>query len=375
MRFLTAGLLVLLLAPTFTMAQPTLRDRVEGLILGSLIGDAAGGPWEFQPPQRSRWTRTDTVLTAAGRAALADRFALKAYPKTAEPYAQWTDYAPPGTVTDDSRFKWLFVQMLAEEATLSNEAFARTLLRFHADTTGPGGPLRQAWLDEFAYAARWILGDREHGRPPERSWGGIPTMAGQMPFLLVAALHPGDPEQAYRTTWALDFLDNGYGKDVTAALVAGLAAALADGATWATIEQTIRTVDPYGFGEVPWVPRRVTQWLDVADRAAAEAEGRPARLYRILERDLNAVTWWEAWVPPVVVFAGADLAAYDPLASMQLVLEFGHDTDSYLQVLGAYLGALHGKQVFPEAMRRQVRERMRQEYGVALDDWLTHLGY
>ena len=53
-------------------------------------------------------------------------------------------------------------------------------------------------------------------------------------------------------------------------------------------------------------------------------------------------------------FAVAELADYHPMASMQLILEFGHDTDSYAQVLGAILGALHGKEVFPEEMRRTV---------------------
>ncbi|MEM6783670.1 MAG: ADP-ribosylglycohydrolase family protein, partial [Bacteroidota bacterium] len=345
-------------------------------LIGALIGDAAGGPVEFQPAQRGPWTATDAVLSAEGRAALAAAFRLRPYTTDAAPYAQWEDQAPPGTVTDDSRFKVLFFEALARaEGTLPDRAtFAQVVLDAHADTTGPHAALRRAWLDEFAYAARWVLGERDEGaRPPARAWGGIPTMAGQMPFLPIAALHPGDPEAAYRAVWALDFLDNGIARDLNAALVAGLAAALDDGATWARIEAAMRATDPFGFGEVPWVPRRLDGWLDVAHAAVAEAEGRPARLYAALERDLQAETWWDAWVPMVVVFACVELAQHDPLAAMQLVLEFGYDTDSYLQVVGAFVGALHGPEVFPAPMRATVEAHLERAHGVTLAEWLTLL--
>ncbi len=132
----------------------------------------------------------------------------------------------------------------------------------------------------------------------------------------------------------------------------------------------MRETDPYGFGEIDWVPRRLSRWLDVAEDVAARAEGRPYRLFRFLEQELNAETWWEAWVPMTVVFACARMVDYNPLATMQLIMEFGHDTDSYMQVAGALFGALHGVEVFPATMRYTVSRRLLEDYQVSPDEWM-----
>jgi ADP-ribosylglycohydrolase len=373
---------LLLLAILFAVsvhaaAQPSLADRVEGLLVGSLIGDAAGVPDEFQKPDRSVWTSSDTVLDARGRSELAERFRLKAYKRDPGPYAHWVRNAPAGTFTDDSRFKILFFNSLEEAGRPTRSAFARALLEYHADTTGPYGTLPREWLDEFAHSARWVLGfsEREGALPPERAWGGIPTMAGQMPFLPISAFFPRDPEAAYRLMRDVDILDNGVGRDLNAALVAGLAAALGPKATWLSVEMAMRGTDPFAFGEVPWVRRELDVWLDVAYDAVQEADGRAKRLFEILERDLRATTWWDAWIPMTVVFACAEFTAYDPLATMQLILEFGYDTDSYMQVAGAFFGALHGKQVFPVAIRETVERRLREDFGDEIGRWKRLLGY
>lgn len=356
-------------------AQPALDARIEGLLMGALIGDAAGGPDEFQPPERSIWTRTDTMLTEAGIRALADRFELKPYTRRPHPesYGQWRANAPAGTVTDDSRFKIIFFKSLEAAGQPSRQHFAEALLNWYADSTSVYGNLPQLWLAEFAYAARWELGERDPAlaRPPERQWGGIPTMAGQMPFLPVAALAPGDPARAYMMTWDVNFMDNGIARDMNAALVAGLAAALAPDASWATIEAAMRQTDPFGFGEIGWVPRRLSRWLDVAAEVTARAEGKPYQLFRLLEEALQAETWWEAWVPMTVVFSCAQMTDYHPLATMQLIMEFGYDTDSYMQVAGALFGALHGVDVFPDQMRRVISRRLQEDYQVSPDVWFN----
>ena len=94
-----------------------------------------------------------------------------------------------------------------------------------------------------------------------------------------------------------------------------------------------------------------------------------ARLFKIMEDELQTTYWWEAWVPIVVVFAVAETADYHPLACMQIIMEFGHDTDSYAQVMGAILGAIHGKEVFPEEFRRTVNQTMNEQFGQDTNDW------
>jgi ADP-ribosylglycohydrolase len=59
---------------------------------------------------------------------------------------------------------------------------------------------------------------------------------------------------------------------------------------------------------------------------------------------------------------------------MQLVLEFGHDTDSYLQVAGAFVGAIHGRDVFAEGLRQTVLQRLEADYGDDVTRWMRLLG-
>ena len=47
--------------------SPTLESKMEGMLIGSAIGDAAGGPIEFvNPPLRSFWSTTDKKITKEG---------------------------------------------------------------------------------------------------------------------------------------------------------------------------------------------------------------------------------------------------------------------------------------------------------------------
>jgi ADP-ribosylglycohydrolase len=206
-------------------------------------------------------------------------------------------------------------------------------------------------------------------------WQSLPTCCGQMTLLPVAALFAGEPERAYLAAWRLAFFDNGFGKDLNAALVAGLAVALTTPvdaknprAAWQTILSAMRATDPLRFGKIRWSERQVDRWLNLALKFARDAQGQPARLFESLEQEFKHTTKWEAQVPFVVAFACLEIADYDPLAALQLSLEWGHDTDSYAAVVGSFVGALHGPQLFPEAWRDAVVERLKADHDIALDE-------
>ncbi len=353
-------------------STPGIDDKTEGLLIGSAIGDAAGGPLEFvTPPRRSYWTTTEKKLTREGEEELASLFELTGYPKDAEPFAQWEPYGPPGTITDDTRFKMILFSTLKNHGgKLTQETFARSVLDFRSELPPEYRDNYDNWIPEIEYATRWVLGEREDAYPVERIWGGIPTMEGQMPFLPIAALKPDDPEWCYLKTYELGYFDIGVAKDMNAALVAGLARALQHDGSWESLEAAMRKIDPYGYNNTLYVDRQLTTWLDRSHRFVEEARGNVATLFTILENELQTTYWWEAWVPIVVVFAVAEIADYHPLASMQIILEFGHDTDSYAQVMGAILGALHGKDVFPIEMRETVNLKMKEQFGQDTSDWL-----
>jgi ADP-ribosylglycohydrolase len=132
----------------------------------------------------------------------------------------------------------------------------------------------------------------------------------------------------------------------------------------------MRTVDPYNYNHVLYVNRQLIKWLDLSHDLVKKADGNISTLFTILEENLETVYWWETWVPIVVVLACAEIVEYDPLASMQLMMEFGHDTDSYAQVMGAILGAIHGKEIWPEDISRTVNERMKEQFDQNVDDWM-----
>lgn len=384
-----------------TAGSSNLRDRIEGLLLGSFIGDALGGPVEFQDPASvsrlpyltKSWGDAD-VLDEAARAATARRVQLRTYrhlrPKP-EPYAHWTVNAAPGTVTDDSRHKLILLDALARAESTGAWPFdVRALATAYvawpkreAVQSRPGyAELSEAWLEEWLYATRWVLGERDPSKslPRERLWNGLPTCCGQMVLPPLAAVFAGRPEEAYRAAYHLAYFDNGWGKDLNAALVAGLATALvtpvAKGARserWEPILTALRETDPYHYGKIPWTQRSVDRWLDVALRLAREAEKRPARLFAALEREFRQTIKWEAQVPFVVTFAVLALAEYDPLAALQLSIEWGHDTDSYAQLVGAFVGAVHGADVFDAELRETVRRRLRLDYGADVDGYVELL--
>lgn len=156
----------------------------------------------------------------------------------------------------------------------------------------------------------------------------------------------------------MDYFDIGIAKDINSALVAGLARALQPDGNWQNFEKAMRTVDPYRYNSVPYVDRQLVKWLDLSHDLVKRADGNIAKLFVLLEENLDTIYWWESSVPIVVVMSCAEIVDYYPLASMQLMMEFGHDTDSYAQVMGAVLGAIHGKDVWPEEISNTVNNRM-----------------
>jgi ADP-ribosylglycohydrolase len=358
-------------------------------MLGTAIGDALGGPIEFQPrdavqrlPNPPKLWRDDEVMDAVARTAAVARLELRAYtplrPKP-ESYGQWNENSAPGTITDDTRQKLILLHALnAAERAGAWPIGVRDFAQAYRDwpltaavTNHPAYvPLAADWLEEYILAARWVLGERNPrwALPPERLWIGLPTCAGQMALLPLAAVFAGEPERAYRAAYQLAFIDNGWGKDMNAALVAGLAEALvtpadvkSPRAAWDPVLAAMRRTDPYQYGQIRWTHRSVHRWLDLAHKFAREAEGRPARLFATMEKEFQYTTKWEAHVPFVVVFACLALADYDPLAALQLSLEWGHDTDSYAQLLGAFIGALHGPGLFRAQWRDAVTRRLQAD--------------
>ena len=381
-------------------ASEASSTRLRGMLWGSLIGDAAGGPVEFKSPDAvaewmpgAREWSDSKRLNLKSLGDLADQFRLLPYqgirPDPA-PYAHWLQNAAAGTVTDDSRHKFFLLSALRRAREQGNlpitqSSLASEYVRYQdsaAVTQHPSyGPLCEEWLHEYNQAARWVLGDRDPATaaPVERLWGGVATNAGQMALLPLAGAFAGEPAAAYRAAYRLGFMDNGTAKDLNSAIVAGLAAALGrpnDESLedrWKFVRKAMVETDPYRYGAVPWVPRPIDRWLGFADEAATRADGSPKRLYAILEQEGQPRFHWDAHFVLASTWSILKIAQFNPLAAMQLSLDFGHDTDSTAQLVGAFIGAVAGENIFPASMRQQIKERLEADYGESVEEWTALL--
>lgn len=378
------------------LPAPALLERVRGMMYGTAVGDALGGPIEFQsreavsnlPDPPKRW-QPGEAMDAAARIAARERVKLRPYDPlrpAPESYGQWNVHSLAGTITDDTRHKLVLLHALHRAATvnrwpLTSHHFAEAYLEWplsRAVADRPGYPALAAdWLEEYGLAARWVTGERDpkKARPTERLWNGWPTCWGQMALLPLAAVFAGHPSDAYLASYRLGFADVGWAKDMNSALVAGLAAALTlpfdaqfPDRAWKAVIQTVLQTDPFRYGQIRWTIRSVQRWMDVATRLVQKSAGRPAALISGLEEEFKTTTKWEAQVPFVVCFACLQMADYDPLAAIQLSFEWGHDTDSFAQLIGAFGGALHGPALFPLAWRELVLNRLKADHGVDWED-------
>lgn len=379
--------------------QPT--DRVAAMLLGSLIGDALGGPLEFKSPDEVRDVMPGARSWPAERSLqehdltrLAETLELNGYERLrpdAAPYGPWRRAAPAGTLTDDSRHKIVLIRALkqmlaANRSRLRRTDLARELIEFRPLPDSEPSDELEALVDEglreYRLASRWLLGERdlELARPVERLWAGVDNCSGQMALIPLAAVFPGQPLRTYQATYQLDFIDTPAARDLAAALNAGLAAALdprldaeSTEIRWEACLRAIGETDPYDYNAVPFVGRPLNKWLDLAKSISDRAAGSPAIAYRLLESEGQPAFYWDAHFTLLVPLTMLRLCDFNPLAALHLTLDFGHDTDSYAQVLGAMAGAVHGKAILPLTMQTTVSKRLAEDYGESVDDWVATL--
>ena len=371
-----------------------LRSRIAGLLYGSLIGDAAGGPVEFKSPADTKHVLADVRSWDAKRKVnaveikkLAATFPLLDYRElrpAAEPYGQWTKNSVAGTVTDDTRHKIVLIRALKKldgKRPMGCNDLAAAYLDFENSETIQSRPhykkLCSEGMHEHVKAAKWMSGVREPGQafPLSRIWGGVSTCCGQMTLPPVACVFVGQPKSAYLAAYHLAFFDNGPAMDINSAIVAGLATALATdekqsrAQRWNQVAETMRKIDPYCYNDIPFVGRQLDEWLDIASRIVKQANGSPNKLYELLEKDGKPRYWWDAHFILVCVFSMVEFCDYDGIAAMHLALDFGHDTDSVAQLIGAFTGAIDGEDVFPMKMRTTVESRLKIDYDESVENW------
>lgn len=396
-------------------------ERIRGLLIGSLLGDALGGPIEFldsdrlpeNMPHERRRPATSTI-DVRRQTELANSLELRGYeslrPDTAA-YGPWRRSAPAGTITDDSRHKIIVLRAIkrslssnaGDQITFDRPRLANEYLRPMRHVVPAGELADQAVqiLDregfrQYRHAASWWASPTDQSRdgkiktdspftgerplPPERLWAGVPNCSGQMALLPLAAIFAGQPEACYKATYNIDFLDSDHAVDFCAAINAGIAEVLSSrheaadsGQRIQSVVGAMRSIDPFDYQQIPYAGRPFAKWLQRGVDWATAADQIPQRLFSRLESEGKPNYWWDAHFTFVVPFAILHLCPDNPMAAMNLCLDFGHDTDSYAQLLGAWIGAIYGPDVFPRSMVRAVEHRLSVDYGETIDDWCDTL--
>jgi ADP-ribosylglycohydrolase len=381
---------------TFCGDAQDYHDKTKGLLYGTLLGDALGGPIEFYGTDDINKTEypikvwaQDEKLEKNQISSVGDKIIFRPYSllrPIPEPYAMWNVDSAPGTITDDSRNKIVLMYMLRSKLSKRKPNYSEkdlalayqkwltpSLIKFkpHYDS------LNQKWLSEINFAANWVLENRDsHARPPERMWNSLPTCWGQMTTTPIAALYPNQTEKAYLMAYNLSFFDHSFARDMNAALVAGISHAMSLDPTklnneqiWASIIETMKSTDPYRYQDVPWSQRAITKWLTLADTFATKADHKPHALFARLNEEFKYYEKWEAHVVVGVCFSILKICDYDPLAALQMSIEWGWDTDTYPQLIGAFIGAIYGQKIFKDEWKTMMDARLKADYQQDIDEW------
>ena len=370
------------------LAQPDadrafLRDKILGMLVGSAIGDAMGAPTEM-------WTRAQIEAEYG--------FVRDLHPRMTPPSPEgtWELNVRAGTTTDDTRWKALAIDYLSE--TSGSELRAKDLAahlsrRFASeidelrqltmDDPAPAliaGVMRLQWLEEWERVARAYLGGDldEYSNALNRFYGGEMVCAGLLFAPTLGAYYPGEPEAAYRNTFAVDVYDLGYAKDVSAITAAMVAAAIPEGATPESILAVLTDVDPQGFFESRLIGRQAFNMLrdaraivhearqvELTGEGLAAAKGAThdpwldsgleplerARLrdaYRQLD-ELRQRMPFHAGEIHLVNLTALIYSEFDFRRSLEFVVNYGRDNDTTAAVTGAVVGAYVGREALPES--------------------------
>jgi len=378
-----------------------LRKKILGMLVGSAIGDALGAPTEMWPREKVQ-AHFNFIVD------------LRDTVRDPSPEGSWSLNGPPGTTTDDTRWKKLIVEYLMQEQKQgvrknpppSAHDFAQFIIDTQALQFQEIKAINADDLDTYVEVTHKLLWLKEWVRVSEaylqqdidgyaaalnRFYGGDLTCAGVLYSPVIGAKYPGDPEMAYRVTYDLSIFDIGYARDISGLTAAMVSASLEDQADEESVLRVLWQVDPNNYFKSRLVGRMAYKLYDdarliVYEARRAEPEQPPP--VPLTEQELEILQLTTAYelldkVSRQHAFHAAEIhlvnltailyADWDFEQAMRFVISYGRDNDTTAAVTGAILGAYHGIDGLPPAWVDRVLER-NLEMGIdlsALADGLT----
>ena len=364
------------------MNTATMHSKIRGCVLGAVLGDAIGGPFEFGPLERVPQKTGGTWIDG-----------LYPYPATTGPHGVWappTGGLPPaGTGTDDTRYNWLFLELAIELGRMpsAGDLAARYLYLYeHPDAVFPG---HAAWTKEmFAHwegACRGYLGQTSAlypGLSPDlllaRSLGlNFPILSGLITLTSAGLLFPGDPKSAYREAFRAAFFDIGYAREAVALLAAGISMAIAADLTPQAIYERLIDLDPLHLGgpfSAPFVKEHLPHVYPLLTDRGTDREFAYA-----LSVAFRAFHTFDPFRTLAIALLAVLAAGSDPMRAILIAAnhvgldEHEHptryeDIDCYAGLAGALGGAIWGAEAFPADALDQVVRSNRLVHGIDLED-------
>lgn len=358
------------------------HDKILGLLVGSAIGDALGAPSEMWPHQLIRQR-------------FGNEIDLRVNELPTSPEGAWYENAPPGTTTDDTRWKQLVIDFLTTDpdhaADPSPYDFAHYILAVQqqhlkdADAIPPDdtdalklNEMKRLWLEEWATVSQaYITRDTDtFTHALDKFYGGDLACAGLLYSPVLGLLYPGDADTAYTSTYALSLFDLGYARDISALAAAMVAEAMKPQASPSSILDVLSNVDPMGYSAcriIGRVSRTIYEearsivdqiCIQAENNQRSEAEQR-AEVYGLLDERTQQHAFHAGEIH-LVNLTGLLYADFDFEKAMRFVVNYGRDNDTTAAVTGAILGAYHGIHKLPSHWVACVIKRNR-ELGIDLE--------
>lgn len=313
--------------------MPTdLLDAVYGCVIGGAIGDALGAPVEgwYYTEIRDRYGRVEEFISTS-------RGNTGALYGGSDGESYYEDYdGPPsklGEVTDDTTLAhYICLAIVRKGGRITPDDLAAVWI----DELNPN----RFWMNEriIRHKLRAGVSPWESGR------GAIPAGCATMAIAPIGIINAGDPDQAYLDGMHIAAVNQeDVNRDAAATLAAGVACALAPGAT---VEDVLACMRSH---TTPIVGRAIELTMDLID-PDGDIDAFAARFYeRMLDYSWPSRTWNKERY-----FSGSSLEIVPvTMALLELcegdvnrcIIEgasFGRDCDTIARAVGSLAGALQG---------------------------------
>jgi ADP-ribosylglycohydrolase len=297
-----------------TMASTLSRqDRITGALIGLLVGDALGVPYEFNPPERIP---------------PADRIEYAPPPG----FDRSHKGVPPGTWSDDGAQALCLLASLLACDHLDLDDFSQRLVRWHDE----GYLAVDGYVFDIGITTAQAIRAVKAGEAPEHAGpDGVHSNGNGslMRVLPLALWHRGDDAALVRDARTQSLVTHGH-------LRAQLCCALY--CLWAR-----RLLDD---ADTPWDDAVRTLRASIADEPAAVEE-----LEGWIRPDDPPIGEGSGYVVDSLRSARWAVEAPDYESAVRRAIRLGHDTDTTACIAGGIAGLLHGVEGIPVRWREGLR--------------------